>query len=460
MNQQIGASPHPTPANADRVGFGEKLAYGSGNFAEMMVFNPATTFMVFFYTDIVGIAAAAVGTLMLFSRVFDLLNPLLGMLVDRTRSRHGKARPWLLWMAVPFGISAVLLFTAPSLSPSGKVIYAFITYNLALTIIYPFIDVPFAALLPLVTRDQQTRTTLSLSRMIQGQFGGMVSFAITLPLVGFFGGGAKGWQRAFILFGAIATILLLWCFYSTKERVTQDVATRVQVPIKKAAASLIRNKYWVLLAGMLFSLFLMIGFFGANLYFCRYFLHDVSRFGPMMTCYQIVLVAGMFVTGPLTKKFSKRNLALAGTAVSILGQLVIFAAPSSYGMVLAGTMIKALGASPLVGCLFAMVADSIEYGDWKFGVRVEGLAYGAVALAAKISVGLGNVLVGWILGISGYVNGAATQTASVLFAIKAMFVHIPLAILLLVCILLWFYKLDQQYASIMADMKLRRDATV
>lgn len=460
MNQQTEAASIQAADSAERVGFGEKLAYGSGNFAEMMVFNPATTFMVFFYTDVVGIAAATVGTLMLFSRVFDLLNPMLGMLVDRTKSRHGKARPWLLWMAVPFGISAVLLFSAPSLSPMGRVIYAFVTYNLALTIIYSFIDVPFAALLPLITHDQQDRTTLSLSRMIQGQFGGMVSFAITMPLVGFFGGGAHGWQMAFVVFGAVATALLLVCFFATKERVTPSAQAghHEHVPMKKAAASLLGNKYWLMLAGMLFTLFLMIGFFGSNLYFCRYFLHNVGRFGPLMTCYQIVLIGGMFVTGPLTRKFGKRNLALAGLAVSILGQLVIFADPTSYAIVLAGTVIKAAGSSPLVGVLFAMVADSIEYGDWKFGVRVEGLAYGTIALAAKISVGLGNVLVGWILGLSGYVNGAATQTASVLFAIKAMFIHIPLAFLLVAGVLLWFYKLDQQYASIMADLKQRRNA--
>ena len=449
-----------TPAREGRIGWGETLAYGSGNFAEMMVFNPATTFMVFFYTDIAGIAAATVGTLMLLSRVFDLLNPVAGLLVDRTHSKHGKARPWLLWMAVPFGISAVLLFTAPSLSPMGKVIYAFVTYNLALTIIYALIDIPFASLLPLLTQDQHKRTTFSLSRMIQGQFGGLVSFAITLPLVRFFGGGTQGWQSAFIVFGVVATLMLLVCFFFTRERVKPVSTQRANVPVKTAFLALARNKYWLRIACLLIALFMMMGLFGDNLYYCRYFLHDVDRFGPLMAIYQGVLVGGMLLVGPVIRRLGKRNCALFGMGISVIGQLLMFLAPSSYAVVLTGTVIKALGSCPMVGTVFAMVADTIEYGEWKFGVRTEGVAYGTITLAAKISVGLGNVLVGWILGMAGYVNGAETQSASVLFAVKAMFLHIPLAMMLLAGIILWSYDLDHKYASIVADLKLRRNTAV
>ena len=460
MNQETCSAEVQASTGKKRVGWGETLAYGSGNFAEMMVFNPATTFMVFFYTDIAGIAAAAVGTLMLFSRVFDLLNPVAGLMVDRTRSRHGKARPWLLWMAVPFGISAVLLFSAPSLSPLAKIIYAFITYNLALTIIYSFIDIPFASLLPLVTQEQNERTKLSLSRMIQGQFGGLISYAVTLPLVAFFGGGARGWQNSFVVFGVVATLLLFVCFFFTRERVKPVSVERAIVPVKTAFAALLRNRYWLLLAVLLTVLFLQMGFYGANPYFCRYFLHDVNRFGPLMSIYQGVLVGGMLVVGPVIKKLGKRNAALLGIGVTLLGQLLMFTAPSSYAVVLTGTVIKALGSAPLVGTVFAMVADTIEYGEWKLGVRAEGLAYGTITLAAKISVGLGNALVGGILGVAGYVSGAAAQTATVLFAVKVMFLHVPLVLFIVAGIVLWNYDLDRKYASILADLKARRDAAV
>ncbi len=460
MHEETAVSANPISKNVSRSTIGETLAYGSGGFAEMMIFNPATTFMVFFYTDIAGIAAATVGTFMLFSRVFDLLNPAMGLLVDRTHSRFGKARPWLLWMAVPLGISAVLLFTAPALGPTGKVIYAFITYNLALTIIYPTIDVPYSAMLPLITPHQNQRTTLSLTRMSLAMTGGLVSFAITLPLVRFLGGGARGWQNAFFVFGAITTVLLLVCFFFTKERVTPASIHKAQVPIRLAIASLMRNKYWLLIAGLAVVLFLMMGLLGANLYYCRYFLHNVDQFGPLMTMYQITLIVGMVSCGPLIRKIGKRNTALLGTGVAILGQAMIYLAPTSFAMVATGTVIRGIGASPLVGTLFAMVADTIEYGEWKSGVRADGLAFGVMVLAMKIAIGIGNVLVGWILGLAGYVGGADVQSTTALFAIKSMFLTIPLALLCVTGIILWAYKLDQQYAAIAVDLKLRRDAAV
>jgi GPH family glycoside/pentoside/hexuronide:cation symporter len=453
MTTQTAAATQP---EASSLGFGEKLAYGVGNFAEQMVFNPAVTFMVFFYTDIAGIAATTVGTLMLFSRVFDLLNPAMGLVVDRTRSRYGKGRPWLLWFSVPFGICAVLLFTVPGLGPTGKIIYAFITYNLALTLIYTVIDIPYSAMLPLITSDQHQRTLLSLFRMTLAMIGVLVSFAITQPLVKFFGGGAPGWQRAFMVFGAAATVLLLVCFGGTKERVTPVSQEKASVPIRKALGTISRNKYWVLIASLAVALFLMMGLYGDNIYFCRYFLHNVDLFGPLMTMAQIALIVGMIAVGPLLKHMGKRNTALLGTGVAVIGQAIIFMAQGSFTTVVVGTVIKNLGASPLVGTMFAMVADTIEYGEWKFGVRTEGLTFGAMALACKISVGLGNVLVGWMLGLGGYVSGAAVQPASAMLAIKVMFLHLPMVLLLIVGLILWVYKLDKEYPSIVADLKLRR----
>lgn len=448
----------PPPVDESRVGKGEILAYGSGNFAEMMVFAPATTFVVFFYTDVAGIAAATVSTLLLISRAFDLLNPIAGILVDRTHNRFGKARPWLLWLAVPFGLCAVLLFSAPSLSPFGKVTYAFITYNLALTVLYPFIDVPFTALMSLITRDQHTRTTLNLSRMIQAQTGGLVSFAITLPLVKVFGGGAHGWQKAYIVFGTAATILLFICFLATKERVRPALAAISDTSFKDSASSLMRNRYWLLMGGIISVVFVMMGLYAANPYYCRYFLRDVDRFGPLMTAYQASLVAGMLAAGPIIKNLGKRKTGLLGVAVAVFGQLVMYLAPTSYAFVLAGTVIKALGISPLLGTLFAMVADSLEYGEWKFGIRAEGLAFGTIVLAAKMCIGLGNVLVGWLLGMAGYVNAAGIQAAPVLLAVKGLFLYLPLALLLTAGILLWTNKLEKQYSSIVAELTLRRDA--
>jgi GPH family glycoside/pentoside/hexuronide:cation symporter len=445
-------------SESGKLGFGEKLAYGVGNFGEMMIFNPATSFMVFFYTEIAGIAAATVGTILLVSRLMDFFNPVMGLVVDRTNSRFGKGRPWLLWLAVPFGLCAMLLFTVPPLGMTGKIIYAFITYNLALGLIYTAIDIPYSAMLPLVTPDQHQRTQLSLFRMAFSMIGGMVSFAITLPLVKYLGGGAAGWQRSFIIFGAVGTLFLLVCFAGTKERLKPSSDKGAQVPVKVAANSLGQNKYWLMVAAMAFGLFIMIGLYGANIYFCQYFLHNVELFGPMMTVSQVAIVVGMVAVSPLLKNLGKRNAALVGTLIAIIGQAMMFIDPTNFRLIMAGMIVKSLGSAPLVGSMFAMVADTVEYGEWRTGVRTDGLAYGAISLGNKLAVGLGAALLGWILGLSGYVGGAAVQPPSAMFALKLMFLYVPLAVLVVTALILSVYKLDKEYPAIAVELKQRRAA--
>ena len=458
METQLATLAAPESAVGGRLGVGEKFAYGVGNFAEQMIFNPATMFVVFFYTDVVGIAAATVGTLLLFSRVFDFLGPVMGLVVDRTHTRYGKGRPWLLWLCVPFGICTVLAFTVPGLGPTGKIIYAFITYNLALNFIFVAIDIPYTAMLSLITPDQQERTSLSIFRMTFSMLGGLISFAITLPLVKFFGGGALGWNRSFIVFGVVAVVLFLVCFFGTKERVEPVAPGKAQVPVKVAISTLLRNKYWILMAALGFALFMMLGLIGSNLYYCRYVLRNVDLFGPLMTMFQIAVIAGMVSVGPIVKRLGKRRTALLGTGVALVGQGIMFLAPVSFTVVAIGTVIKGLGFSPLAGTMFAMVADTIEYGEWKHGVRSEGLTFGAVSLATKVSVGLGGAAVGWILSLGGYVAGAAEQSASTLFAIKLMFLHLPFLMFVIMGLILWVYRLDKEYPTIAAELASRRAA--
>lgn len=437
------------------VGLAERFAYGSGNFASQLIFNPATAFIVFFYTDVAGIAAGAVGTLLLVSRLFDLLNPVMGLLVDRTNTKWGKARPWLLWLAVPFGISAVVLFTVPDLSAHGRLIYAFITYNLVFSVIYTAQDTPYSSMLPLMTSDGHQRTMLSITRMIMANCGIILSFMVTLPLVRLMGGGARGWQRAFMVFGALATILMLVCFRFTKERIKAP-AGRKAIPLKAGLASMATNKYLVLVLLLGVTLFVTLGLYGANVYFCRYFLHNVERLGPLMSIMIAAQVAGMAMVGPIIKRFGKRNCALVGIAISIVGQLVMYIAPTSYVIVVIGTVIKGLGASPLVGTLFAMCSDAIDYGEWRSGFRVDGLTFGTMALAMKTSAGLGGAITGWVLGWTGYVAGAVTQHPAAMGGIRALFLDIPLAFYLLAAVIIWIYKLDREYKSINSDLVMRR----
>ncbi len=273
----------PDLQNEGTVSLREKIAYGLGNFGTQMVFNPATTFMVFFYTDVVGIAAVTVGNILFLSRFLDVLNPVMGVVVDRTHTKRGKARPWLLWMAIPFGIAASLLFSSPTLGPTARIVYAFVTYNLAFTIVYTAVDIPYSSLLPLITTKPNERTVLSVTRMILSNAGIVISFAVTMPLVKALGDGRQGWQRAFLIFGAIATLSIFACYAGTRERVTASGHGAQSVPLKEGVTAILKNKYLLLLAALAGTLFLLLGLLVANLYYCRYFLHKAELFGPLMT---------------------------------------------------------------------------------------------------------------------------------------------------------------------------------
>ena len=439
-----------------RVSWGEKIAYGMGNFGSQMVFNPATTFMVFFYTDIAGIAAATVGTILFLSRFLDVLNPVMGLIVDRTQSKHGKARPWLLWMAIPFGISAALLFSSPNLGPTARVIYAFITYNLAFTIIYTAVDIPYSSLLPLITSEPHERTSLSVTRMILSNAGVVLSFAVTMPLVNALGGGKQGWQWAFIIFGVLGVVSLWVSFAGTTERIKADAHVHKSVPIKDGVAALFRNKYFLLVAGLAVTIFLMLGLLVANLYYCRYFLRKAELFGPLMTMMVFAQIVGMFFTPAIVKKLGKRNTALLGMVVTIAGQLVLYINPLTYTLLVAGTIIKGLGAAPLVGTMFAMVADTIDYGEWLTGFRTDGLVFGSMALMMKMAIGFGNVLVGWILAWGGYAAASDVQSAKALESIRILFLHLPLLFYVIALAILLVYSLDKHYPEVAAGLKKRR----
>ena len=448
----------PASVQVERIGFGEKFSYGLGDLANNVVFTAVSTFMVFFYTDVAGLAAGAVATIMLVSRLLDILTPVMGVVVDRTHSKHGKCRPWLLWMAVPFGICTVLLFTVPNFGPTGKIVYAFVTYNLAFTVIYTAINTPYGTLTALISQDQYQRSLLNLYRMILAIVGMIGINAITLPLVKAFGSGPQAWQKTFMCFGAVASVLFLITFAGTKERVkpaSQEI--HKAVPLKVGLAALIHNKYWVLIAVMSIFIFVHIpGLLGSTIYYARPFLGDASYVGALMAALMAATLVGMFLLAPLLKRFGKRNTALAGTVVTIVGQLLMFFAPGSLTVILVSLAIKGLGGAALMGTFYAMVADTIEYGEWKSGVRTEGLVYGAASFGTKLGTGLGAALIGWVLGLGGYVGGTVTQSHATEQAIKSLFLYIPLALLFVQLILLWLYKLDKEYPAIMVELQRRR----
>ena len=355
----------------------ERFAYGCGDFGCNIIYTAMSAFLLFYYTDYAGVSAMAVGTIMMISRVFDGISDIImGVIVDRTHSRLGKARPWILRMCIPFAISGVLMFSVPaSWSSTPKLVYVFITYNLVSTIIYTAINVPYSALNALMTQDPYERSVLSIFRNLLATAGTLTINTFTLPLVEYFGNNASAWTKTFVVFGIVSIAAFLCTFFGTKERVRANEAgeqkVEENVPFVTGIKALFQNKYWIMMTGMLALFFLMYS-----------------------------------VNGGAT--------------------------------------------------MWAMVSDTIDYGEWKTGYRTEGLVNSACSFGYKIGNGIGSALLGVILEVGGYVGNAAAQTASALTSIRICFVWIPIAVYVCGLIIMKFYHLDKEFDGIIADLKARK----
>src|SRR5699024_7699232 len=310
----------------------------------------------------------------------------MGMVVDRTKSRHGKARPWLLWLAIPFAIAAVLLFTVPELSNVGLIIYIIITYNIAI-LIYTAVEIPHGSLYALIMHDQKQRSVLYVTRMVGVYVVILTISNFTVPVVEFFGGGQSGWIFTFTIFGLIAAILYFINFSTTKERAKPHnyEQTQKNVSIIKSLKALLSNKYWIIITLVFLLMYIYNGLTqGAAIYYADYILDSGGLVGLVITASTLMTLLGMFLVVHIANRFGKRNIAIIGCATAVVGTSILFIDPTSLTLVIIGQIIRGLGKAAVMGVLFAMLADTVEYGEWKTGVRDEGLVYSGASMGIKI----------------------------------------------------------------------------
>ncbi|WP_251389955.1 MFS transporter [Mediterraneibacter agrestimuris] len=443
---------------AEKVGIGEKFAYSLGDFASNLIFALACSLITYFYTNTVGISAAAAGAILLFSQIFDgITDVLIGFLIDRTRSKYGKARPWLLWMAVPFGICCVLLVCVPrNASMLVKIIYAFITYNLVMTVCYTAINVPYGALNTLMTRDQYQRSVINIWRMTMAMLATMVITSVTLPIINGLGGDQAAWIKTMTVYASLAVAMFLICFKCTRERVTEELGQQEKVPVKTALKAVMKNKYWLMLIGVWLLYAVNTTFSGTTtVYYAQYILGDETLMGPINIALNLPCVIGIPLMAPLIKKFGKKVLAVAGCVITLIGCFMMLIQPDSLTMIVISTTVKGIGTVPFWAVLYAMMADTVEYGEWKTGVRTEGLLYSASTFGAKAGAGIGSAIVGAILSANLFDGMQAVQPDSAISAISGMYLFVPIAAAVLQILCLAFYKLDKEYPKIMEELRIR-----
>jgi GPH family glycoside/pentoside/hexuronide:cation symporter len=445
------------PREGEKISFWERLAYGCGDAGFNIVWASLTAFIVFFFTDVAGIAPAVVSVILLLGRLFDGSDDVVaGWLVDRTRTRFGKARPWILWLVLPFGILTVMLFTVPNLGPTGKIIYAGVVYFL-INDLYSFINIPYGTLNAMITQDQYQRSMLNLTRMIMAIVATILVSSATVGFVEMLGGGAGGWQRIYTIYAVVAMILLMITFLFTRERVKPADTPRKKsiVPFKIAAAALLKNRYLWLMIGTMILAFVSMGLGGSAIYFAQYVLGDIQLMAMLQLAANVPVLLGMFLVAPLIKKFGKRACTLIGALLMVIGSLVIIINPVSLPFVLIGSLIKAFGLAPVAGVGGAMILDTIEYGDWRTGVRSEGLISSMASLASKVGIGFGAAIIGWTLAAGKYVANAASQAPSAIMAIEMCFIYVPAILAAIILVLLWFFDLDKIYPKIAQELRER-----
>lgn len=439
----------------------EKIGYGLGDTASHFVWDMVGFWILIFYTDTFGISAAAAGTIMLIARFWDMVSdPLMGIIADRTTTRWGKFRPYLLWMALPYSILAVLTFTTPDLGATGKVIYAGTTYLLLMTV-FTAINLPYSSLGAVMTSDSYERAGLNSYRFIFAFVGQFIVTGTALYLANFFGKGnmARGYQYTLTLFAVVSFILFMVTFRTTRERVAPP-ATQKQ-DLKEDLKNLFRNRPWVIL--FLVGIVSFIMFALQNLSIAYYFKYYVGReqsvqlFNVIGT---VALILGIPFSKPLSKRFGKRNVYMASSLLSGLFFILLYIPGNEniYAVYILNVLAKFTYA-PAVPLLWTMLADTADYSEWKFGRRATGLTFSAATFAQKAGWGIGGALAGWMLALFQFVPNAE-QTATSLLGIKLMISVVPGILYMSCAIFLWFYAIDHKTCLVMQkELEQRRDET-
>lgn len=412
--------------NSERISVYEKIGYGLGDTATNLVWRTLMVFLPIFYTDVFGLSAAAVGTLLLVCRYWDgITDYIMGLIADRTNTRWGKYRPWVLWMAVPFGILTVLTFTTPSLSGSAKLMYAYATYG-GLIVIFTASNIPYSAMTGAMSSDPMERTSLSSYRFVCAFLGGLITQGLNIYLVAYFGGGdnIKGYRLTMMLFAVISTLLFVVTFLTTRERVRP--AAIAAGSVRKDTLDLFRNRAWVVLffVGLLFVTFTTLKQ-GVTMYYFKYYVNRVDLAAAFMIIGLLAAMLGAALTNPLVKRFGKNRVMRYSLWLGLItSALLYWPGQQEIATIIILSTLTEFSTGPMVTLFFAMLADTADYGEWKNNRRATALVFSAGTLSMKFGTGIAGALTGWLLNAFGYMANAQ-QSAAALQGIRLLISVIP-----------------------------------
>ncbi len=488
---------------SEKLSFKEKAGYGFGDAAANFVFQTMLIFQLGFYTDVFGITAVAAGTLLLVGRFWDaLFDPFMGVVADRTNTRWGKFRPWILWSAIPFALMFFLAFTTPDFGSTGKLIYAYVTYILLMTV-YSVNNLPYSALNGVMTGDVNERTSLSSYRFFFAMAAAFIVQGLTLPMVNKLGQGdaAKGWSMTIGIFAILCIVFFVITFFSARERIKPDPAQKSSP--KQDFADLLKNAPWISMFLLTLFLFITLALWGSAMFFYfTYFVdkeqlfrfleswglvatsssgvevasgwwHSIlSAFGLIVAenrsnvtsvgfslfnmCGQLVMIIGVLASKFLSVRFGKKTVFLAGLSFTTLFTALFILLPAdAVGGTFILNLLKSLAYGPTIPLLWAMMGDVADYAEWKTNRRATGVVFAGIVFALKAGLGLGGAICGWFLAAYDYVPNVI-QTEHALFGIRMTASIYPAITFLIGVIALSFYGITRKLNLEIQDELIER----
>lgn len=463
----------------------EKIGYGLGDMSSSMFWKIFGAYLMIFYTDVFGMSAAIVGTMFAVTRIWDsLFDPVVGVIADRTESRWGKFRPYLLYLALPFAIIGIFTFMTPPFGTTGKVIYAFITYTLMM-MVYSAINVPYASLLGVMSPNPSDRNTLATFRMMFAYIGSFIALLLFMPLVNMFGGEQPatvmrgwmtapqfGWFMAVVVMGITCALLFFGCFSFTRERVKPVNETKT--PLKTDIKDLIHNSpWWILLGAGVASLVFNSIRDGATVYYFKYFV-DETAFGKIqflgipfilsglyLAVGQAANILGVVLAAPISNKIGKRHTFMAAMAIAtVLSVIFYFFDKNQITLIFVFQILISICAGSIFPLLWSMYADCADYSELKTGNRATGLIFSSSSMSQKFGWAIGTAVTGWMLGAFGFVaNGV--QNPETINGIKMFLSILPAIGTVLSFIFIAFYPLsEKRMKAITKELEAKRATAV
>ncbi len=426
----------------------EKVSYGLGDAGCNLVWQTAMLFLAYFYTDVYGLSPAHMGTMFLAVRFIDAItDPIMGSIVDRTRTKYGRYRPYILWMAIPFGIACTMVFYTPDLGPVGKIVYAYASY-IFLTLMYTALNVPYCAMANSLTDDSNERTSLQSFRFALNTVGGLIVAFSALPLVSIIGNGDKqaGYFGAMAVISVIATVMFIMCFSFTKERFEEKATVTEKSNAFQDLKLLMKSSQWRILFSVNLVLLVAILIKNAStMYYVNTVLERPDLATALMVTGLLCAVVGALVSPYLFNRFEKSKaysgLIIASGIISSGLFLVdssnlamIFFLTAAYGFVQMMT-------SPII---WAMMSDLADYERVRTGKALSGIVFSTNLFAIKVGIAVGGAFVGWALSWVGYRPDAELQSPEVVTFINLLFSVIPGVLMGVVALMLVPYKLDKK----------------